>query len=43
MDRRKDFFVAVLILGITLASNLAAGFIAGIITAHILKWERLSI
>lgn len=43
MDGRKDFFVAVLILGITLASNLAAGFIAGIITAHILKWERLSI
>ena len=39
LDSRKDFFVATLILGITLASNLAAGFIAGMIVAHILKWE----
>jgi len=43
LDSRKDFFVATLILGITLASNLAAGFIAGMIVAHILKWEKLTI
>ncbi|MCF8039369.1 MAG: putative sulfate/molybdate transporter [Desulfohalobiaceae bacterium] len=43
LDSRKDFFVATLILGITLASNLAAGFIAGMITAQILRWEKLSV
>jgi len=40
---RKDYFVATLILGITLASNLAAGFIAGMIVAQLLKWEKLSV
>jgi SulP family sulfate permease len=40
---RKDFFVATLILGITLAANLAAGFIAGIIVAWLLRWEKLSV
>jgi SulP family sulfate permease len=43
LERRKDYFVAALILGITLASNLAAGFIAGMIVAHLLRWERLSV
>ena len=43
LDNRKDYFVAMLILGITLASNLAAGFIAGIVVAHLLKWKRLSV
>ena len=43
LDRRKDFFVATLILGITLASNLAAGFIAGTIVAQILRWDKLSV
>ncbi|MFP4040947.1 MAG: putative sulfate/molybdate transporter [Desulfosudaceae bacterium] len=43
LDRRKDYFVATLILGITLASNLAAGFITGMIVAQILKWEKLSV
>ena len=43
LDRRKDYFVATLILGITLASNLAAGFIAGMMVAHLLRWEKLSI
>jgi len=43
LDKRKDFFVATLILGITLASNLAAGFIAGMIVAQILRWEKLSV
>jgi SulP family sulfate permease len=43
LDHRKDYFVAILILGITLASNLAAGFIAGMIIAHLLRWEKLSV
>jgi sulfate permease, SulP family len=43
LDQRKDFFVATLILGITLASNLAAGFISGMIVAHVLRWEKLSV
>jgi SulP family sulfate permease len=43
LDQRKDLFVATLILGITLASNLAAGFISGMVVAHILRWEKLSV
>lgn len=43
LKTRKDYFVAILILGITLAANLAAGFITGIIVAHLLKWKRLSV
>ncbi len=43
LDRRKDYFVAALILGITLASNLAAGFIAGMVVAQLLKSEKLSV
>jgi len=43
LTTRKDYFVATLILGITLASNLAAGFIAGMIVAQILKWDKLAV
>lgn len=43
LENRKDYFVAILILGITLASNLAAGFIAGMVVAHLLRWEKLSV
>ena len=43
LDQRKDYFVATLILGITLASNLAAGFIAGMVVAQLLKWDKLSV
>src|SRR6056297_936465 len=43
LEGRKDFFIATLILGITLAANLAAGFIAGMIVAWILKWEKLTV
>ena len=43
LEGRKDYFVATLILGITLASNLAAGFIAGMIVAQLLRWEKLSV
>jgi SulP family sulfate permease len=40
---RKGLFVAVMMLGITLASNLAAGFLAGLVIAYLLKSDRLSI
>lgn len=40
---RKDLFVVLVMLGITLASNLAAGFIVGIGVAYGLKSDRLSV
>jgi SulP family sulfate permease len=43
LESRKDFFVATLMLGITLATNLAAGFVVGILVAWLLRWEKLSI
>ncbi len=43
MQSRKDLFVPVLVLGITLASNLAAGFLAGIVVANVLKWKKISV
>lgn len=43
LKHRKEWFVATLILGITLAANLAAGFIAGMIVAHVLRWDKLSV
>jgi SulP family sulfate permease len=43
MRERKDLFVVLVMLGMTLASNLAAGFIAGIAIAFALKSEKLSV
>ena len=43
LEGRKDLFTAVIILGITLASNLAAGFLAGIGIAYLLKSEKLQV
>ena len=43
MQTRKDLFVPILVLGITLASNLAAGFVSGIAVAYALRWKRLSV
>ncbi|MFH1155952.1 MAG: putative sulfate/molybdate transporter [Pseudomonadota bacterium] len=43
MKTRKDLFVPILVLGITLASNLAAGFLTGIAVAYILKSEKLTV
>jgi SulP family sulfate permease len=43
MNNRKELFVCLLILGITLAFNLAAGFMAGIAVAYILKHDRFSV
>ncbi len=43
MKTRKEMFVPILIVGITLASNLAAGFLIGIIVAYALKSDNLSV
>lgn len=43
LNARKDLFVALVILGITLASNLAVGFVSGIVMAYILKSEKLQV
>ena len=43
MKERKDLFVVLVMLGITLAANLAVGFLAGIAVAYALKSERLSV
>ncbi len=43
MKSRKQLFVPILIMGITLASNLAAGFLVGIVVAKLLEWDRLHI
>jgi SulP family sulfate permease len=40
---RKDLFVCVMILGLTIASNLAVGFLVGIGLAYALKWNKMSI
>lgn len=43
LKERKELFTAVMILGITLASNLAAGFMVGIAVNYILKSEKMTI
>lgn len=43
MNTRKGMFVSILILGITIASNLAVGFLAGIAVAYVLKSEKLNV
>jgi SulP family sulfate permease len=43
LNERNDLFVALAILGITLASNLAVGFVVGIALAYALKSERLNV
>jgi SulP family sulfate permease len=43
LENRKDFFVVLFMLGITLASNLAAGFMVGIGLAYLFKSERLQV
>lgn len=43
LKERKDLFVALLILGITLASNLAIGFLVGIAFNYALKIDKLKI
>ena len=43
MKTRKALFIPILVVGVTLASNLAAGFLVGIAMAYALKSERLSV
>lgn len=43
MNTRKEMFVPLSVLGITLASNLAAGFLVGIALAYALKSEKLNV
>lgn len=43
LDNRKDFFVVLFMLGITLAANLAAGFLVGVVVAWVLKAEKLHV
>ncbi len=43
MRERKDLFVPLLILGITLAANLALGFIIGLVICWLLQQERFSV
>jgi len=43
MMSRKDLFVILLIVGITLASNLAAGFIAGFLVDRLIRSKKISI
>ncbi|MDH4319380.1 MAG: sulfate permease, partial [Desulfobulbaceae bacterium] len=40
---RREYFTVMLMLGITLATNLAAAFITGWLIAHILKWKRMKV
>jgi len=43
LTERKDFFVALVMLGITLTANLAAAFICGIIIAYVLKSKKVNV
>ncbi len=43
LQTRKEIFVCLLIMGITLATNLAAGFLAGTAVAYALRSEKLKI
>ena len=43
MKTRKEMFVPILVVGITLASNLAAGFLVGIAVAYALKLRKLNV
>jgi SulP family sulfate permease len=43
MFARKDMFVVLIIVSVTLTTNLAWGFIVGVLLAHLLRSERFSI
>ncbi|ACN14439.1 SulP1 [Desulforapulum autotrophicum HRM2] len=43
INDRKDLFVVLIMLGITLASNLAVGFIVGIVLSYALKSDRMAV
>lgn len=43
MKERKDLFVPLLMVGVTLASNLAVGFVGGIVISFLLKSDKFQI
>jgi SulP family sulfate permease len=43
LNKRKDMFVCLMVLGITLTTNLAAGFMAGLAVAYLIKSDRFSV
>lgn len=43
LTKRKDMFVSMVVLGITLVANLAAGFMAGIVVAYLIKHEKFKV
>ena len=43
VKQRKDLFVCLVILGLTLASNLAAAFMVGIVIAYALRSNKLNV
>jgi SulP family sulfate permease len=43
LENRKNYFVVLLMLGITLATNLAAGFMAGIALAYLINSDKLKV
>ncbi|WP_319548376.1 putative sulfate/molybdate transporter [Desulfogranum marinum] len=43
LQSRKEMVVPIMIVGITLASNLAAGFVIGILFDTLLRWDKINI
>ena len=43
LTERKDLFVALIMLGITLTVNLAVAFLCGIVIAYALRSDRVSV
>lgn len=43
LQSRKEMVVPIIIVGITLAANLAAGFIVGILFDSLLRWDKINI
>lgn len=43
LKTRKDLFIALIMLGITMASNLAAGFVSGLVIAWIVRSDKVSV
>ena len=43
LQSRKEMVVPIMIVGITLASNLAAGFMVGILFDTLLRWDKINI
>jgi SulP family sulfate permease len=43
LQERKDLFVALFMLGLALAFNLAVAFLAGVVAAYVVKSARISV